>query len=145
MAPRFLVDPDIEFGRQLLQKLDSRQVPVEAALWAYDPDSEEYQFVVASGEVDTCGSRRIYGIIQDVLQNEFPQDQRGRFSDITVTSPSTGVVAALKTAISTPANAIKSIRVTNSVVNREWVDDAYVYRMSITKPSTGSSVSLGNE
>ena len=142
MAPKFLVEPDIEFGKQLLQKLDSQDVRIDAALWVYDPESENYQLVIASRDVDIRGACPIYTTIQDVLRT-LPENQRGRFSDVAVTSPSTGVVATLKTAVNTPTDAIDSIRITDRVVNRELIDDAYIYRMS--SADTPGSVAHSSE
>jgi len=134
MAPRLLVEEEIESGRRLVETLDKRGVPIEAALWAYNPESERYQLVIGSGEVDTSGARPIYEQIQEALRS-LPENQRVAFSDIAVTSSSTGVVRALSRAIHTSPNAISSIRITNNVVNRELIEDAYVYRMSVGGPT----------
>ncbi len=130
MAHKFLVEEDIEFGKQLVQKLDERHVQVDAALWSYNPDSERYQLVIASGTVEQCGARPLYESIQAALQ-ELPENQRVRFSDIAVTSPSTGVVATLSHAVQIDPDKIGSLRLTGDVVNQELIDDAYIYRMNI--------------
>ncbi len=130
MAPKVLVDKDIESGKRLIEKLDELGVQVDAALWAYDSESDRYQLVVASGTVADEGVRPLFGSIQDALK-QLPEGQRVRFSDVAVASPSTGVVAILATRYSTPPGAIDSIRVTDSVVNRELVEDAYIYRLSV--------------
>ena len=142
MAPKFLVEKDIERGKRLVQMLDDKQVRVEAALWAYKPESEQYQLVIASGEVDTMGARPMYAKIQEALES-LQETDRVPFVDIAVTSPSTGIVAALKTAVNTPTDAIDSIRITDGVVNRELIDDAYIYRMS--SADTPGSVARSSE
>ena len=144
MAAKLLVDQDIEFGKRLLIDLDRRQVRVDAALWAYDPDSEKYQLVISSEDVDTRGARPVYAKIQEVMDT-YPEDDRRRFWDIAVTSPSTGVVATLKTVVSTASDAIASIRMTDNVVNRELIEDVYVYRMSVENTRADSHAGEGSK
>jgi len=143
MAPKLLVEPDIEFGKRLLEDLDRRDVRIDAALWVYDPDSEKYRLVISSEDVDTRGARPIYAEIQKVME-AYPEDERRRFWDIAVTSPSTSVVAALSTAIHTSRTETRSIRITDRVVNRELIEDAYVYRMSLGTAPTDVEVQRGN-
>ena len=144
MAPKYLVDADIEHGKQLVQELDRQHVPFEAALWAYRPESERYELVIASRTVETEGIRPLYVKIRTALES-LPETERVRIRDIAVTSPSRGIVAALKTAVNTPADAIASIRMTNNVVNRELIDDAYIYRMCVPHTVVSSDVSEPSE
>ena len=139
MVAKFLVDKQIESGRRLIETLDKQGVRVDAALWVYSPQSDGYRLVIGSGEVDTHGARPLYGKVQEALQC-LPEDQRVPVSDIAVTGLSTSVVRTLSTAISTPSDTISSIRMTDNVVNRELIEDVYIYRMSVGKPRVGSNV-----
>lgn len=130
MAPKTLVEKDIELGKRLLEKLDERGVHVDAALWAYDSESERYQLVVASGTVPEEGARQLFEKVRDALQ-ELPEDERVSFSDITVANPYMGIVASLSTRVNTPADAVDGIRITDGVVNREFIEDVHIYRMCV--------------
>jgi hypothetical protein len=144
MAPKYLVNEDIERGRSLIRKLDDQGVRFQAALWAYNPESARYQLVFGSDDVDSEGARRLYRQIQEALE-ALPPEQRVPFPDIAVSSMSTGVVAHLRTAVSTPSDAIESHRFTDEVVDRELVEDALVYRMSATERLPDSGIGSGSE
>ena len=131
MVTKILVDSDIESGRRLLEKLDEEGMKVDAALWAYDPETHRYQFIIGSGEVEERGARPFYTGIQHALESLPDEEKQVSFSDVAVTSLSTSVVGSLSTRINTPSNAIESIRITDEVVDREVIDDAYVYRLHV--------------
>src|SRR5574340_116741 len=139
MAPKLLVETAIRRGERLLKTLDQRGVKVDAALWAYNTESEQYQLVIASFDVDALGARPLYAQIQDALES-LPADQRVPFRDITATSPRRGVVATLAKAIRTPADAIDSIRITGNVINQELIEDAYIYRLCLPSAQADPSV-----
>jgi len=129
MAPQFLVKEDIERGRRLLQALDERGVRVQAAFWAYKPESNRYQLVFGSEDVESQGMRPLYGKIQEALET-IPPEERVRSSEIAVTSMSRGLVRHLRTHVKTPADAIEAHRFTDEVIDRELVEDALVYRLA---------------
>lgn len=138
MVTKFLVESNFESGKRLLQKLDEQHVKIDAALWSYNPDSEHYELIVGSGDVEATGAMPIYTEIQCIL-NSLPEDERVDFSDVAVTSLSTGVIANLSTKISTPSDAIESIRITDQVINREVIDDAYIYRLHVEREDPPNS------
>lgn len=138
MAPRILVDSQIECGKQLIQELDARSVRVDAAFWMFNADSQGYQLIIGSDDVDSQGARPLYREIQEALK-ALPPDQRVSFSDIMATANTTSVVTTFSTSIRTSPEAIESIRVSNRPVNRQWIDDAYIYRMNVPQTPKHSS------
>jgi hypothetical protein len=62
-----LVEPEIEDGRKLLDKLDARRFPVSAALWFYSRGKNRWRLLVVSLIADTPGPLKGYARIQKVL------------------------------------------------------------------------------
>ena len=48
MDKKVLVEKDIEEGKRLIEALDKTDFQVEAAMWFYMTDSEEWRFLIAS-------------------------------------------------------------------------------------------------
>ena len=122
-----LVDGDMKAGEALLNKLDKIEFDVEAALWFYMQDSEEWRLILASPIVDTEGTKKAYEKVQSQLQ-----ELNGRYElflrNISLVSPSDNLIKLLKTTIKTGKN-ISHIRFTRNVINNVFIEDAYIYRL----------------
>ncbi len=67
MYKTLLVEQEIEDGRKLLERLDTRRFPVSAALWTYSPETNRWRFVIVSSIADTQGPIKGYTRIQKAL------------------------------------------------------------------------------
>ena len=67
MVKTILVDKTIADGRELLRAIDDAGIPVNAALWLYQPETDDWEFVIATPLVLTDGSSRVYARIQDIM------------------------------------------------------------------------------
>jgi hypothetical protein len=123
-----LVDTDIEAGRRLLDSLDKANFPVDAALWLYSPDSDDWRLTIASNLVDSLGPLQTYGRIQTVLTT-MPPGFRLALKDIAVVSPKSPLIQALRDSVPVAADG-REFRLRQSAISGVFVDDAYIYRVS---------------
>ncbi len=128
MATATLVNNDIEIGRRIVSALTRASIPVTVYLWAFIPQLQEWQFMVATPLVDTKGPLAAYGEVNRALQKE------GVFDDaplrrIFLRSPNDKVLRSLeKESKAVPQEAF---RVVNEQIAGNFVEDAYVYSGSI--------------
>jgi len=128
MATAALVSNDIEIGRRIVAALTRASIPVRVYLWAFVPQLQEWQFMVATPLVDTKGPLAAYGEVNKALQKE------GIFEDspqrrIFLRSPNDKVLKSLeKASRSVPHEAF---RVVNEQIAGNFVEDAYLYSGSI--------------
>jgi hypothetical protein len=128
MATATLVNNDIEIGRRIVAALSRASIPVTVYLWAFIPQLQEWQFMVATPLVDTKGPLAAYGEVNRALQRE------GVFEDVPLRriflkSPNDRVLKALeKESRAIPQEAF---RVVNEQIAGNFVEDAYVYSGSL--------------
>jgi len=128
MATATLVNNDIEIGRRIVAALTRASIPVTVYLWAFIPQLQEWQFIVATPLVDTKGPLAAYGEVNKALQKE------GVFEDIPMRriflrSPNDKVLKSLER--ESRAVPQESFRVVNEQIAGNFVEDAYVYSGSI--------------
>ena len=128
MATATLVNSDIEIGRRIVGALTRAGIPVSVYLWAFVPQLEEWQFMIATPLVDAKGPLSAYGEVNKALQKE------GIFEDtplrrIFLKSPSDPVLKSLEK--QSRAVPRESFRVINQQIAGNFVEDAYVYSGSI--------------
>src|SRR5437868_5570376 len=70
MATATLVNSDIEIGRRIVAALTRASIPVTVYLWAFIPQLQEWQFMVATPLIDTKGPLAAYGEVNKALQRE---------------------------------------------------------------------------
>ncbi len=128
MATTALVGSDIEIGRRIVAALTRAAIPVTIYLWAFIPQLQEWQLIVATPLVDSKGPLAAYGEVNKALQKE------GVFDDVPLRriflkSPNDQVLKSLeKESRAVPQEAF---RVVNEQIAGNFVEDAYVYGGSI--------------
>ena len=128
MATTTLVNSDIEIGRQIVTALTRAKIPVAVCLWAFVPQLQEWQFIIATPLVDTKGPLAAYGEVNKVLRRE------GLFDDtplrrIFLRSPNDRVLKSLEK--ESRAVPQESFRIVNEQIAGNFVEDAYLYHGSI--------------
>jgi len=128
MATAALVNRDIEIGRRIIAALTRASIPVTVYLWAFVPQLEEWQFMVATPLVDTKGPLAAYGEINKVLQKE------GIFEDVPLRriflrSPNDRVLKSLERQSKSVPN--EDFRSVNAPIAGRFVEDAYLYTGSV--------------
>ena len=127
MVTTVLVDREIEDGERLVSKLDEEGFPLDAALWLYLSDLNEWRLMIASPWVDSKGPKATYARIDQVLQELRPEIGIP-FAGISVVPPNDRLISALRSAAST-GSGISGVRFTHNVVGGQYIEDAYIYRM----------------
>jgi hypothetical protein len=128
MATATLVNNDIEIGRRIVAALTRASIPVTVYLWAFVPQLQEWQFMVATPLVDTKGPLAAYGEVNRALQRE------GVFDDVPLRriflrSPNDKVLKSLER--ESRAVPQEAFRVVNEQIAGNFVEDAYIYSGSI--------------
>ena len=127
MDKTVLVERDIQEGKDLVEALDKTEFKVDASLWFYSSDSDEWRLLIASPFVEENGPRKSYGFIRSVLtQPSLPSGIS--LKNISVLSPDHQLIKLLKTVFSTGPD-IAGIRFTRNVINNTLIEDAYIYRI----------------
>ena len=115
--------PLIDQGASLLRLLDGSGVPITAAFWLLDPESQTWKLILASPSVSTEGPLKVYKTLQQYV------GQAGlTLQDIAVVSPHEPLVNLLRAAAPTSPTSISGIRFTANSINNVFIDDAYIYR-----------------
>lgn len=128
MATATLVNSDIEIGRRIVGALTRAAIPVRVYLWAFVPQLQEWQFMIATSLVDTKGPLAAYREVNKALQKE------GVFEEVPLRriflkSPRDPVLRSLER--QSRAVPQESFRIVNEQIAGSFVEDAYLYTGSI--------------
>jgi len=127
MDKTILVEKDIQEGKELIEALDKAGFQVQAAMWFYFTDSDEWRLLIASPLVEENGPKKAYSFIQSVLTQLSPPTAIS-LKDISTLRPEHHLISLLRVAIHT-GPGISGIRFTRNVINNTLIEDAYIYRM----------------
>lgn len=116
-------------GRELVDRLDKSEFKISSVFWFYQRDSEVWRFMIASPEVKTKGPRHAYEQIQKIIRGMPAQKPRLNLQDISVIDSSHRLVSLLKSAITTGKD-ISGIRFSKNTISGEFIEDAYIYRLT---------------
>ena len=129
-----LTDLMIHVGAELTRKLDEMQWPVHASLWLYMSEANQWRLVLASPRVRSDGPKKSYETIQSALAATTAAEGTLSLRDIAVTDPQNPLIALLSMTFRT-GPTVGCIRFTRNAINGQFIDDAYIYRISDTAPS----------
>jgi hypothetical protein len=127
MAAAFLVDADIEMGRELLRILDETKFPVTAAAWIFFPDIEEWRLVIRTPKAEK-------NLQQALLELAISLDKQGDLrkrldlSRVKLVPPKDKMLAAMGTVVRVEGTS--NIRFSRNVINGVLIDDALIYRLA---------------
>jgi hypothetical protein len=128
MATAALVNHDIEVGRRIVATLTRASIPVNVYLWAFVPQREEWQFIVATPLVDTKGPLEAYNEVNRALQRGGVGDDMAA-ATVFLRSPNDRVLKSLEK--ESRAVPHETFRVVNASIAGSFVEDAYLYHGSI--------------
>jgi len=123
-----LVNEYIEEGIRIIESVDQKSLDINAAMWFYLEDLDEWRLFIASPAVDDEGPKVVYSIVQSVLgEAELPFELT--INDISIISPNHHLILLMKKAIKT-GHGISGIRFSKNVIDNTLIEDAYIYRMN---------------
>lgn len=119
----------ISAGERLARFLVDSDIPIDALLWLYVPESNAWRFMIASPEVKTNGPKSVYQKIRSRIE-QIPEsaDERVAWDDVVVVDSNEPIIKLLRQAITT-GQAISGIRFSRNVVNGVLIEDAFIYRL----------------
>lgn len=118
----------IELGRKTLKGLDESGIKATSALWFLLPDSG-WRFVIATPSFDENDPSKAYRLLQGKII-DILGDGNSLINSISIIGPQHPLVQLLKVGINTGSDSISGIRFTGNVINGQFIEDAYIYRVS---------------
>jgi hypothetical protein len=118
-----LVTDGISTGADFLRALDAAGFPVTAAFWYLNGDT--WRYLIATPVVHDEGKLAAYHRVNEILRSsETGMD----LLDIAVVSPGDDRVAAIRESYPTGPHEVKGIRFPGGMLNRVFIEGAYIYR-----------------
>lgn len=122
-----LTETMIKAGANVLDVLDRGDVGVDAAFWLYQPDSNQWRFVLAVAKVHTDGPKKTYRRILQQLRNY--KTSAVPVDSIAVIDAGDPLVRVFRNVIHTD-RATSGFRFSRNTFNGRYIEDAYIYRMA---------------
>ena len=129
MVKELLTPEMINVGENLLKSRDAIGLPITAAMWLFDPETNEWQLKFSSPLSATIGRREVYRKIGEarnsigLSSDEFPLDTVGLLDS------SDQIVGLLQQEVRT-GPGISRIRFSRNAINGHFIDDALIYRIN---------------
>jgi len=123
-----LSDNQVAAGQALLERLDDQGVRVDAALWFYFSDKENWKLVLSLPDVIRQGPKAAYTEVQRVL-SEAGSAIGIKLVDVAIARPNSGPLNLFRGVIRTKPGAKTQTRFTRCVFHGQLVEDALVYRL----------------
>jgi hypothetical protein len=112
-------------GHQLLEQLDKANIPIDAALWLYSSEAQQWRLILASPLVHLEGPKHLYKHVQGRLIKT--PDSQITLSDISVIDTSDPFITILRKAIKT-GKGISDIRFKKGFIHGIQIESAVIYR-----------------
>jgi hypothetical protein len=126
-----LEDRLIKSGALLIRQLVSETIMIDAALWLYFPDVQKWKLLLSFPDLVRQGPKAANKTVQRVLSKI--DDIAFSLDDVAISEPDAPVLNLLRTAINT-STGISGIRFSNNVINGQFIQDAYIYRLITLNP-----------
>lgn len=126
MVIKLLDEKLIKGGEKLLRQLDKKSIPVDAAMWFYYPESENWKLILSLSEVVSKGPIAVYKTIQKALDEL--KDMPFELDDVKAADENDSLLNLIKKAVVT-GPGINGIRFSNNTINGQYIQDAYIYRL----------------
>ena len=122
-----LTDEMIEAGKSVIESLDRRRFVVDAALWFYLTDQNQWRLLLASPEVHLDGPRKTYKRLLQAFRNAAVHGLS--FEDVAIVDTRDPLIQLFRVALRTD-RSVGGVRFSRNTVNGQFIEDAYVYRMA---------------
>ncbi|SKB15406.1 conserved hypothetical protein [Planktothrix sp. PCC 11201] len=128
MATATLVNQEIEEGQRLIDALNTAGVSIHSALWLYATEPETWHLMFALPLYDDEGPLKTYEQILSVFREVKPE-LKIDWTAIVAVSPNDELIQGLSQDQQHWNIDLSGRRMTNSIVNRMLVEDAYIYQI----------------
>src|SRR6187200_3146811 len=125
-----LLTPDmIDVGERLLKSLDASGLPITAAMWLFDPETNDWQLKLSSPSSSTIGRREVYRKIGEVRNSMGLSSDEFLLDTVGLLDSGDEILGLLRHAVKT-GPAISRIRFSRNSINGHFIDDALIYRIN---------------
>jgi hypothetical protein len=122
-----LTEDMVKAGASVVEGLDRLRFLVDAALWFYLADANQWRLLLATPEVHIEGPKKAYKRLLTALRHA---DVHGvSLEDVAVVDTLDPLIQSLRTALGT-ARSVNGMRFSRNTINGQFIEDAYVYRMA---------------
>jgi hypothetical protein len=122
-----LTAPDIEFGRALWHSLRTTgEFPLSGIFWLFEPESGEWNLIVATSRVDQVGPKNAYTELAGITKRISASSSQ--LLRIELISPKQPLYQALRSVFGETAS-VEGARLGNTQVGGMYIDDAYLYEI----------------
>jgi hypothetical protein len=115
-------------GRRLLEQLDTTAWRPPASLWLFVPEAGQWRLLLADPQLEATGPKTAYRQVLDALRRVAVPESTLSLRDIAVVDPNDPLLHILRAAIRT-GPGITAIRFSKNVINGQYIDDAFIYRL----------------
>jgi hypothetical protein len=120
----------IEFGEDLLKKLDGNQVLVDAALWIYSTDEESWNLFLTFPKLVKKGPKRGYSeLLKALLAIPGVNENISYYLDLVTISRSDDPFLKLIRSVFKTGSGISHLRFTDYVIKGQPIKDILIYRL----------------
>lgn len=127
MAKEKLLESEIDAGARFIEALDKHGKLVDAALWFYYPDLDQWKLLLSSRALEEKDLTRSYTKISEILSSDEKINKNLSVADVKLLSRSDPMMKLLKGIIRTD-KGLNRIRMTSNMFNGIYVEDALIYR-----------------
>lgn len=128
MATATLLSQEIEEGKRLIDALNAANLSVDSALWIYAPEPETWRLMLTSPLHDRQGPLKTYGEILSVFRQLKPE-LKIDWTALVAVSPKHELIKGLRQIQQKWNLDLSGTRMTNTFVDRTWIEDAYIYQI----------------
>lgn len=139
MAAPILVDADVNLGMEASKALwEDPALKPSAIMWLYDEDASEWRFLIATEDVRKRGPQAAYLRVRNLLKNAGLLD-RLPLRRVVVADPADRLVATVRSAIHTQADALHGLSFYECTFNNMHVAGMHIYLLNEQARSTNTS------
>ncbi|MEG3975333.1 hypothetical protein QT970_12000 [Microcoleus sp. herbarium8] len=128
MATATLLSQEIAEGQRLIDALNAAGLSVDSALWNYVTEPETWRLMLTSPLHDREGSLKTYGEILSVFREVKPE-LKIDWTALVAVSPKHELIEGLRQIQQKWNLDLSGTRMTNTFVDRTWIEDAYIYQI----------------
>ena len=126
MVTAILSSEMIEFGRRVIEQLDSDGIRIDAAFWFLLSEQETWKLMLSGPELTAKGPHAAYKAVQESLSN-IPEPTV-TLDAVAILKSDSPLIGLLRAGIRT-GPGISGIRFSKNVVAGNLIEDAYIYRL----------------
>ena len=128
VVKEYLTPEMIEGGAKLITRLDEMGLPIVAAFWSWDPESNDWRLRIATPDRDAVGPHDPYRKIGEAREALGEDVAAIPMFGVRLAGVNDTTVRALRKNVPTDPKVLSRIRLKKSALDGHYIDDVLVYR-----------------